>query len=98
METISIYYPEKEIHVLDYGVSIHSTSLFTHNQKSYLVDVCSNNRHGKYCMRVLVDIKNKDSIVYHILLSALEKLNKGKHIYNVSKKVSKKIFELIGTT
>ena len=49
-------------------------------------------------MRVLVDIKNKDSIVYHILLSALEKLNKGKHIYNVSKKVSKKIFELIGTT
>ena len=36
-----------EIHVIDYGVSIHSTSLFTHNENSYLVDICSNNKHGK---------------------------------------------------
>ena len=36
-----------EIHVIDYGVSIHSTSLFAHYQKSYLEDVCSNTRHGK---------------------------------------------------
>ena len=36
-----------EIYVIDYGVSIHSTSLFKHNENSYLVDICSNNRHGK---------------------------------------------------
>ena len=86
-----------EIYVIDYGVSIHSTSLFTHNENSYLVDVCSNNRHGKNCMRVLVDMKNINSIVYHVLLAALEKFNKGKHIYVVPKKISERIFRLTGT-
>ena len=86
-----------EIHVIDYGVSIHSTSLFTHNENSYLVDVCPNNRHGKYCMRVLVDMKNINSTVYHVLLAALEKFNKGKHIYVVPKKISERIFRLTGT-
>ena len=62
-----------------------------------MVDVCSNNTHGKYCMRVLVDMKNINTIVYRVLLSALEKFNKGKYIYVVPKKISKKIFKLIGT-
>lgn len=48
-------------------------------------------------MRVLVDMKNINSIVYHVLLLALEKYNKGKHIYGVPKKISEKIFQLIGT-
>ena len=82
-----------EIYVIDYGVSIHSTSLFTHNENSYLVDICSNNRHGKYCMRVLVDTKNINSIVYHVLLAALEKFNKGKHIYVVPKRYPKKYLD-----
>ena len=86
-----------EIHVIDYGVSIHSTSLFAHNQKSYLEDVCSNTKHGKYRMRVLVDMKNINSIVYRVLLVALEKFNKGKHIYVVPKKISEKIFRLTRT-
>ena len=34
-----------EIHIIDYGVSLHITSLFTHNENSYMVDVCFNNRH-----------------------------------------------------
>ena len=55
-----------------------------------MVDVCSNNKHGKYSMRVLVDMKNINAIVYCVLLLALEKFNKGKYIYVVSKKISKK--------
>ena len=86
-----------EIHVIEYGVSIHSTSLFAHKQRSYLVDVCSKNRHGKYCKRALVDMKNINSIVYRVLLVALEKFNKGKHIYVVPKKISEKIFRLTCT-
>ena len=62
-----------------------------------MVDVCSNNKHGKYSMRVLVDMKNINAIVYRVLLLALEKFNKGKYIYVVPKKISKKIFKLIGT-
>ena len=45
-------------------------------------------------MRVLVDMKNINSIVYRLLLVALEKFNKGKHIYVVPKKISEKIFRL----
>ena len=82
-----------EIHVIDYGVSIHSTSLFTHNENSYLVDICSNNKHGKYCMRVLVDMKSVNSIVYQVLLAALEKFNKGKHIYVVPKRYPRKYLD-----
>ena len=48
-------------------------------------------------MRVLVDMKNTNSIVYHVLLAALEKFNKGKHIYVVPKKISEEIFRLTGT-
>ena len=49
-------------------------------------------------MRVLVDMKNINSIVYHVvLLAALEKFNKGKHIYVVPEKMSEKIFRLTGT-
>ena len=59
--------------------------------------MCSNNKHGKYSMRVLVDMKNINAIVYRVLLLALEKFNKGKYIYVVPKKISKKIFKLIGT-
>ena len=86
-----------EINVIDYGVSIHSTSLFKHNENSYLVDICSNNKHGKYFMRVLVDMKSINSIVYQVLSAALEKFNKGKHIYVVTEKISEKIFRLSGT-
>ena len=48
-------------------------------------------------MRALVDMKNINNIVYRVLLLALEKFNKGKHIYVVPRKISKKIFKLIGT-
>ena len=48
-------------------------------------------------MRVLVDMKNINSIVYHVLLAALEKFNKGKHTYVIPKKISERIFRLTGT-
>ena len=48
-------------------------------------------------MRVSVDMKNINSIVYRVLLVALEKFNKGKHIYVVPKKISEKIFRLTRT-
>ena len=45
-------------------------------------------------MRVLVDMKNINSIVYHVvLLAALEKFNKGKHIYVVTKRYPRKYLD-----
>ena len=38
MESISLYYPKKEI---DYGITAHIINIFIHNQKSYMINVCS---------------------------------------------------------
>ena len=29
MDTISLYYPKKEIHVIDYGVAMYISNIFT---------------------------------------------------------------------
>ena len=44
-------------------------------------------------MRVLVDMKSINSIVYHVLLAALEKFNKGEHIYVVPKRYPKEYLD-----
>ena len=46
---------------------MHISNIFTHNQKSYLVDVCSYKKCGEHYMRILLDIENKDGIAYSIL-------------------------------
>ena len=48
-------------------------------------------------MQILLDIKNKDGVAYSILLLALKKFNEGEHGYIAPKKLSEKIFKLIGT-
>ena len=40
MESISLYYPKKEIHMMDYGITVHISNIFIHNQKSYVVKLC----------------------------------------------------------
>ena len=97
MDTISLYYPKKEIHVIDYGVAMYISNIFTHNQKSHLVDVCSYKKCGVHYMQILLDTKNKDGVAYSILLLALTKFNEDEHGYIAPKTLSEKIFKLIGT-
>ena len=47
-------------------------------------------------MRILLDIKNKDNIVYSILLLALETFNNGEHRYIVSKWLSERLCRILG--
>ena len=96
MESISLYYPKKEIHMMDYGITVHISNIFIHNQKSYVINVCSYKKLEEHYMRILLDIKNKDSIVYSILLLALEKFNNGKHKYIVSQRLSKRLCRILG--
>lgn len=70
METLFIYYPKNDIRVIDYGEITHLGSVFKHNQKSYLVDVWSNKKYEKQYMRLILDLKNKNTIAYLISLSA----------------------------
>ena len=97
MEAISLYYPKKEIHVIDYGVMVHTSKIFIHNQKSYKINVCSNKNLKEHYVRILPDIKNKDSVVYSVLLLGIKKFNKGKHLHVVPKRISEKILKVTGT-
>ena len=64
---------------MDYGITVHISNTFIHNQESYVIYVCFYKKLEENCMRIILDIKNKDSIVYSILLLALEKFNSGEH-------------------
>ena len=96
MESISLYYPKKEIHAMDYGITVHISNTFIHNQKSNVINVCSYQKLEEHCMRILLDIRNKDSIVYSISMLALEKLNNGEHRYVVSKRLSERLRRILG--
>lgn len=97
MEAISLYYPKKESHVIDHDVTVHISKIFIHIQKSYKINVYSNKNLKEHYVRILPDIKNKDSVVYSVLLLAIKKFNKGKHIHVVPKRISEKILKLTGT-
>ena len=75
---------------------MHISNTFIHNQKSYVINVCSYKKMEEHYMRILLDIKNKDSIFYSILLLALEKFNNGEHRYIVSKRLSKRLCRILG--
>ena len=47
-------------------------------------------------MRLISDLKNKDNILYSVLLLAIEKFDKGEFKYIVSEKISRKIFNSVG--
>lgn len=47
-------------------------------------------------MRLISDLKNKDNILYSVLLLATEKFDKGEFKYIVSEKISRKIFNSVG--
>ena len=81
---------------MDYDVTVHISNIFIHNQKSCAINVCSFKKLEEHYTQILLDIKNKDSIVYSILLLALETFNNGGHQYIVSKRLFKRLCRIIG--
>ena len=98
METISIYYPNKNIHLTKN--SNEMTYVFTkiaNNKKSYLVDTYSLNNKVHTNIKSLLDLLKKDSTIYLRLMKALEKLENSKNKYRPSKKVTKRICLMLGS-
>ena len=100
METISIYYPNKKIHVTKYSNEV--TYLFTkinnnNNKKSYLIDTYYFNNNVYVNIKLLLDLLTKDSVIYSRLIKALEKLENSKNKYRPSKKVTKRICLMLGS-
>ena len=99
METISIYYSNKYIHLTK--ISNEVTYVFTkiaNNKKSYLVDTYSLNNNVYTNIKLLLDLLKKDSTIYLRLMKALEKLENSKNKYRPSKKVTKRICPMLGGT
>ena len=98
MDTISIYYPNKKIHVTKYSGEV--TYVFTkinNNKKSYLIETYSLNDVVYANIKVLLDLLKMDSHIYLRLLRALEKLENSKNKYSPSKKVIKKLCLMLGS-
>ena len=99
METISIYYLNKKIHVTKYSNEV--TYLFTkinnNNKKSYLIDTYYFNNNVYVNIKLLLDLLKKDSVIYSRLIKALEKLENSKNKYRPSKKVTKRICLMLGS-
>ena len=99
METISIYYLNKKIHVTKYSNEV--TYLFTkinnNNKKSYLIDTYYFNNNVYVNIKLLLDLLKKDSVIYSRLIKALEKLENSKNKYRPSKKVTKRICLILGS-
>ena len=66
---------------MGYGIAVHISNIFIHNQKSHKINVRSYKNLEEHYMQILLDIENKESIAYLILLLAIEKFNNGEHIY-----------------
>ena len=98
MEHFCVSYPRYGIDIAcyyDYDY-ICLSAILTYNNISYLMN---KNTHGKQLnrnVRVLGNIKNKDSVLYSELLFALNKFNSGRCDYILSNNASKKILHAVG--
>ena len=98
METISIYYPNKNIHLSKYSDEVTYVFIkIANNKKSYLVDTYSLNNKVHTNIKSLLDLLKKDSTIYLRLMKALEKLENSKNKYRPLKKVTKRICLMLGS-
>ena len=102
MNIISIYYPNKKIHVIKYGDGgddeiTYLLIAIANNKKSYLIDTYSIGKDVYENIKLLLNLLGKDSVIYSRLIKALEKLENSKNKYHPSRKVTKKICDMLGS-
>ena len=92
MEHFCISYPSYGIDIARYyGYDyICLSAIFTHNNISYLINKNTHRKQLNRDVRVLCNIKNKDSVLYSELLFAINKFNSGRCDYILSNNASKK--------
>ena len=91
MNIISIYYPNKKIHVIKYADQgddeiTYAHTKITNNKKSYLIDTYSLKKDIYANIKLLLNLLKKDSVIYSRLVTAFEKLENSKNKYRPSEK------------
>ena len=95
MEDIVVYYPKNNIYIQNDDKYKEIFTTFTHDKKLLLINEYCYNKTAYLGIQLAIKIKNKDSIVYSALLSALKEINDDKTEYIVSKEVCNKIVKMI---
>ena len=85
--------PKYDIGFTSYDKYSYLTSTFKCKNKSYTINKRTTKRNIARNMRLMCDLKKKDSLIYSELLKAIDKFNKCKSIHFVSKEISKEILK-----
>ena len=96
MDEYYISYFKKNIHILDHGYYTYINAKFRHNEKSYVIVRSVHKNKTNPDIQLILEIKDKDSIICATLLLAIDEFNKGKRKYIISSKIAKKILNMIG--
>ena len=98
MERFCVSYPKYAVDIARYyGYDyICLSTIFTHNNISYLINKNTNIKQLNRDVRVLYNIKNKDSVIYSELLFAINKFDGGRCDYVLSDSPSIKILRAAG--
>ena len=88
-----IHYPKYDIGFTNYDKYSHLISTFICKNKSYIINKRTSKRNIARNIRLMCDLKNKYSLIYPELIKGLDKFNKGKSFYFVSKEISEEILK-----
>ena len=89
------YYPQNNIYIQNDDKYKEVFTTFTHDKKLYLINAYCYNKRAYPGIQLALKLKNKDSIIYSALLSALKEINDGECKYIISKGVCNKIIKII---
>ena len=94
MERFCVSYPKYGVDIACYNGYdyICLSAIFTHNNISYLINKNTHRKQLNRDVRVLCNIKNKDSALYSELLFAINKFTSGRCDHILSNNVSTKIW------
>ena len=94
MKSFYVFYLKHNMDIMSYGNCVYLNMIFTHNNKSYLINKSTCRKQLTRDVRLLYNLKTKDSILYSELLPAINGFNCVEPKYVVSEKTSRKILSL----
>ena len=89
MNSIVLYYPKNNIYIQSGNEYGEIFTMLAHNKKLYLINAYCYKKRSYSGIQLILKLKEKASIEYLALLSALEELNDGVCEYKISTDVIK---------
>ena len=90
-----LHYPKNNLYIQSDNEYGEIFTMLAHNKKLYLINAYCYKKRSYPGIQLILKLKEKDSIVYLALLSALEEFNDGVCEYKISREVCDKIISMI---